>query len=226
MITHRVAARTSVFGLSPARAAGYRRRVMTPPATARLVLRPLTSDDVDNLLTLDADAEVMRYLSPDLASRAEVASDTLPTLLAHNRDWPGLGWWAAQRRGVFVGWFALTPVTPSQEAMVRWPYASTARDVLSLGYRLRRSAWGHGYATEGARALVRYAFGLPATRELTATTMAVNGGSRRVLEKAGLRLARTVHVAWDDPLPGTEHGEVEYRLTRAEHQDAVTDENR
>jgi GNAT superfamily N-acetyltransferase len=46
--------------------------------------------------------------------------------------------------------------------------------------------------------------------------MAVNRGSRNVMEKTGLRLDRTVHIDWPDPLPGTEHGEVEYRLRRDE----------
>jgi hypothetical protein len=37
---------------------------------------------------------------------------------------------------------------------------------------------------------------------------------RMVLEKAGLRYTRAVHLDWPDPLPGTEHGEVEYELRR------------
>jgi len=84
--------------------------------------------------------------------------------------------------------------------------------VASLGYRLRRAAWGSGYATEGARALVRYAFTSLNVRELVATTMAVNAGSRRVLEKAGLEYRRTVYLEFEDPLEGNEHGDVEYRL--------------
>jgi RimJ/RimL family protein N-acetyltransferase len=39
-------------------------------------------------------------------------------------------------------------------------------------------------------------------------------GSRRVMEKAGLRYLRTFHLEWDDPIPGTEQGEVEYELLR------------
>ena len=46
--------------------------------------------------------------------------------------------------------------------------------------------------------------------------MAVNVRSRAVLEKAGLRYARTVRLTWDEPLPGNEHGDVEYRLRRAD----------
>jgi RimJ/RimL family protein N-acetyltransferase len=46
--------------------------------------------------------------------------------------------------------------------------------------------------------------------------MAVNTASRRVMEKAGLRYVRTFHVAFDDPIDGTEHGEIEYELLRAD----------
>jgi RimJ/RimL family protein N-acetyltransferase len=51
---------------------------------------------------------------------------------------------------------------------------------------------------------------------VVATTMTVNTGSRRVLEKAGLRHTRTFHVDWPDPIPGAEHGDVVYELTRAQ----------
>jgi RimJ/RimL family protein N-acetyltransferase len=59
-------------------------------------------------------------------------------------------------------------------------------DEVELGDRLRRSAWGMGYATEGSRALVDRAFAEPGVRRVYAETMAVNVASRRVLEKAGL----------------------------------------
>jgi RimJ/RimL family protein N-acetyltransferase len=131
---------------------------------------------------------------------------------------PGFGYWAAETRGgaAFLGWFGLRPVTPTADAMVRWPDAADQTGVAELGYRLRRSAWGHAYATEGATALVRLAFTELGVRKIVATTMAVNTGSRRVLEKAGLRYARTVHLDWPDPLDGNEHGDVEYRLLRAD----------
>jgi RimJ/RimL family protein N-acetyltransferase len=88
-------------------------------------------------------------------------------------------------------------------------------DEIELGYRLRRSAWGRGYATEGLRALIRRAFEL-GIRRVFAQTMAVNLASRRVMEKSGLRFVRTFHLMWDDPIPGTEYGEVEYALDRAD----------
>ena len=56
---------------------------------------------------------------------------------------------------------------------------------------------------------------LGATR-VYAEAMAVHGASRRVMEKAGLRLVRTFHATWPVRIPGDEHGDVEYAITRAE----------
>jgi RimJ/RimL family protein N-acetyltransferase len=53
---------------------------------------------------------------------------------------------------------------------------------------------------------------------VVAETMAVNAGSRRVLEKAGLRLVRTFHREGLDAVEGAEHGVVQYALTRADHE--------
>ena len=46
--------------------------------------------------------------------------------------------------------------------------------------------------------------------------MAVNTASRRVMEKAGMRLVRTFHQEWPDRIEGDEHGDVEYALDRAD----------
>jgi RimJ/RimL family protein N-acetyltransferase len=51
---------------------------------------------------------------------------------------------------------------------------------------------------------------------VVAETMVVNTASRRVMEKAGLTLVRTFHQEWPDRIPGDEHGDVEYALTRAD----------
>lgn len=63
---------------------------------------------------------------------------------------------------------------------------------------------------------MRKAFTELGVRRVFAETMAVNLASRRVVEKAGLRWVRTLYPQWDQPLPGSEHGEVEYALDRAE----------
>lgn len=185
--------------------------------TSRLALRRFTAADGGHLLELDGDPAVMRYLEPRTKSRAEVENDVLPRFLAYYLRYRNLGFWAAETRadGQFVGWFGLRPVVPGSDAMVGWPDAVPGdTGVVMLGYRLRRAAWGCGFATEGSVALVRRAFAELGVAEIVATTMAVNAGSRRVLEKAGLRYARTVYLDWPDPLEGNEHGDVEYRLTR------------
>jgi RimJ/RimL family protein N-acetyltransferase len=127
------------------------------------------------------------------------------------------GFWAADTRsdGAFTGCFGLRPVTAPAPAIVHLPSAppDSYAAVAELGYRLRRGAWGHGYATEGARALIQHAFSKLGLMEIVATTMTVNTRSRRVLEKAGLRYARNVHPGWPDALPG-EYDDAGYRLHR------------
>jgi RimJ/RimL family protein N-acetyltransferase len=186
--------------------------------TRRLALRQFTAADVGNLLELDGDPAVMRYITKQTKSRAEIQNDVLPRFLAYYARYRHFGFWAAEARadGAFAGWFGLRPVVPSGRGMVDWADGPADSGVASLGYRLRRSAWGRGYATEGAQALVRKAFAELGVDEVVATTMAVNAGSRRVMEKAGLRYARTVHLDWPDPVEGTEHGDVEYRLRRTD----------
>ncbi|WP_433127591.1 GNAT family N-acetyltransferase [Micromonospora sp. CA-240977] len=182
------------------------------PWTGRLRLRRLTVADVDALVELDSDPEVMRFLTGGVATpRATVRDEQLPRLLDQYERYPGLGRWAALDRvsGDFLGWFALDPSADGGEA--------------ELGYRLRRSTWGRGLATEGSRALVRHAFDTVGVRRVWAETMAVNERSRRVMAKAGLRYVRTFHLQWDDPIPGTEQGEVEYELRAEEWAAAAQD---
>ena len=87
---------------------------------------------------------------------------------------------------------------------------------MELGYRLRRDAWGAGYGTEGCRALIDKGFTELGVHRVYAETMAVNVASRRVMEKCGLRHVRTFVSDWPERIPGDEHGDVEYALTRAE----------
>jgi RimJ/RimL family protein N-acetyltransferase len=176
--------------------------------TERLVLRRFTDADVDHLVALDSDPGVMRFLTGAPTPREVIETKILPEFLAD--DGSRLGCWAAVERstGAFVGWFQLR--------RPQWPLEAQGPDDAELGYRLRTSCWGKGYGTEGSLALIGKAFAELGVARVVATTMAVNIASRRVVEKAGLRLVRTFHVAFTDPLPGTEHGEVEYAVTRDE----------
>ncbi|MEU9608976.1 GNAT family N-acetyltransferase [Streptomyces sp. NPDC048057] len=175
--------------------------------TARLALRPFTADDADRLFDLDGDPEVMRYLSGGKpTSRETVRTRVLPRVL-HDHPCTGTrGYWAAEEKagGAFLGWFEFRPVADDIAAVVE------------LGYRLHASAWGKGYATEGARALVDKGFTDLGVDVVTANTMAVNTRSRRVMEKAGLSLLRSFTGEWPEAIEGSEHGEVEYVLTRSD----------
>lgn len=175
--------------------------------TPRLAMRQFTEDDTDNLFDLNSDPAVMRYLTGGRPSPREVIRDEIiPFHLALYGRLDRLGTWAAESAatGEFLGWFHLRP----------GPGADITN--VDLGYRLRRSAWNKGYATEGSRALINMGFTDLGVRRVFAHTMAVNTASRRVLEKCGLTLVRTTPYAGADVIEGAEHGEVEYALTRPE----------
>lgn len=180
--------------------------------TGRLVLRRITEADAEALYELDGDPEVMRFLTGGKPTPLDaIINDTLPRMLRSYDLLEGFGYWAAVEKstGGFLGWFTLRPKDGGETGEVE------------LGYRLRRSAWGKGYATEGSRALIRKGFTALGVRRVVAETMAVNKASRRVMEKAGLTHVRTFHEDWPEPIAGVQHGEVEYALTKAdwEHQE-------
>ena len=175
--------------------------------TERLILRRFTADDVDLLVELDSDPAVMRYINGGRATpREKIEREELPHFFECYERYDGYGFWAAMEKssGAFVGWFHLRPRRDGRA------------DEPELGYRLRRSAWGKGYATEGSRALIEKAFTDLGAQRVWAETMAVNTASRRVMEKAGLRFVRTFHQEWPDKIEGDEEGDVEYALTRSE----------
>lgn len=176
--------------------------------TDRLILRRFTDADADHLVELDSDPEVMFFINGGRPTpREEIEEGVLPRFLRYHRESGAFGFWATIEKstGSFIGWFHLRP--EPDEGLLDEP---------ELGYRLRRSAWGKGYATEGSRALIDSAFADLGASRVWAQTMVVNTGSRRVMEKAGLRFNRLFHADWPDTIPGDEHGDVEYSLTREE----------
>lgn len=177
---------------------------MPPLRTPRLTLTPLTDDHLDLEYELDSDPEVMRYLTGRAATRAEVEA-------AHRRRknvTPGFGFWMGFADQDFIGWWILRP-----------PHGPDQPDVegeAELGYRLLRKHWRQGYASEGSRELIRYGFEELGLDRIFAQTMAVNTPSRATMTSAGLTFARAFTSAadYDDPVEGSEQGEVEYEITR------------
>lgn len=175
--------------------------------TPRLALRQFTEDDVNNLFGLNSDPEVMRYLTGGKPTpREKIRDQIIPFHLAVYGRLDRLGTWAAESTatGEFLGWFHLRPGLDHDITDVE------------LGYRLRRSTWNKGYATEGSRALISMGFTDLGVERVFAHTMTVNTASRRVMEKCGLAVVRTTPYKGADPIEGAEHGEVEYALTKPE----------
>jgi RimJ/RimL family protein N-acetyltransferase len=175
--------------------------------TERLVLRRFTEADVDNLFELHSNQDVMRFLTGGKPTpRNAIQNETLPRILHYYERFAGFGFWAVIEKstGQFLGWFEFRPLEGGCPGEVE------------LGYRLKKSAWGKGYATEGSQALIRKGFSELGVRRVVAQTMAVNIASRRVLEKAGLSQQRTFHQQWPEPIEGAEQGEVEYALRKAD----------
>ena len=175
--------------------------------TPRLLLVPLGDEHLADEVELDADPEVMRYLTGRARTRAEVEAlhrDRLATAAVV----PGLGFWAGSVDGEFVGWWLLGPPSRADQG----PVAGRAE----LGYRLLRRHWRRGLASEGSRELLRHGFGDLGLARVFAETMAVNAASRATMAAVGLTHVRTFHLDVDDPLPGTGLGEVEYATTREE----------
>ncbi|MET8624798.1 GNAT family N-acetyltransferase [Kitasatospora sp. NPDC004669] len=178
-------------------------------ATERLLLRPFTEADADHLFALDNDPEVMRFINGGEPTSLEtVRTRILPRLLHDHPCFGTRGFWAAEEKatGTFLGWFEFRPLDERSPAVVE------------LGYRLNQAAWGKGYATEGSRDLIDKGFTDLAVDRVTANTMTVNTRSRRVMEKSGLSFLRNFTGDWPESIPGSEHGEVEYELTRTEWQ--------
>ena len=141
--------------------------------TARLRLRPVADTDADDLFTLNSDAEVLRYWdSPPWTDRSAVER-----FLAGSRRMAedGTGTRLVIERGsdqAFLGWCTFNGWNPTFRSA-------------SLGYCLSRPAWGQGYATEAAGALLGWAFGALDLNRVQAEADTRNGASARVLEKLG-----------------------------------------
>jgi RimJ/RimL family protein N-acetyltransferase len=176
--------------------------------TDRLRLRHFVAGDVDLLVELDSDPEVMRYLTFGVPTpRAAYVETYLPRWFSIYERQPGFGYFAAERRddGEFLGWFHL------RDDRIEPEY-------VELGYRLRRSAWGHGYATEGAQALLRHGFQTQGVGHISARTLLHNVASQRVMQKCGLtRVGEFVYA--EDVIAGRgpeERAAVKYVITRSE----------
>lgn len=172
---------------------------MTTLQTERLTLRTWTLDDFEDFARMSADAEVMRFLAID--------GKPLPRFGA----WQGLcatiGHWALRGFGMFA---AIERSTGNFVGRVG-PWHPEGWPDFEIGWTLRSEYWGKGYATEGARRCVDYAFTELQRPHLCSLILPDNVRSIRVAERLGERLERTV------TLPHMPNREVlQYGLSREE----------
>ena len=180
-------------------------------STRRLLLRPFTQEDADALHDLNSDPEVLRFINGGTPpSMQETVRRILPRYIDSTHQHSGCGFWAAVERtsGCFLGWFHLRPFEGDDRS-------------LEIGYRLKRSSWGQGLATEGSQALITRAFDELDAERVVGTTLMANVRSRRVMERIGMTMeSEFVYPA--DKLPSNWREErrrgVKYVLRRDESE--------
>jgi RimJ/RimL family protein N-acetyltransferase len=150
---------------------------MVPPElrTDRLRLRGWRAADLAPFAELNADPRVTEYL-PTVLSREQ--SDAFVARAEAHFEQHGFGLWALEICGVapLAGFIGLS--TPRFEAHFT--------PSVEIGWRIGAEHWGHGYATEGARAVLAFGFEAQRLEEIVSFTVPANARSRRVMEKIGM----------------------------------------
>lgn len=152
--------------------------------TPRLYLRPLRDIDIEPWVAMFTDPDVMQYVGSTGAMSREGAEKAFE----HHRqllDAKGYGWWVIDVKGgpSFAGVIVLED----------FPIAAPFTPAIEVGWLLPPMHWGKGYATEGARAVLNYAFTVMKVDEVVSGARAPNVRSQRVMERLGM-----THDASDD----------------------------
>ena len=151
---------------------------------------------------LNSDPEVMKYLTdgkPHTEIEIQEIMERVAKLRIKYNDQYGNYFAFKKEDNEFIGWFCLRPGHDDPENF----------DLIEVGYRLKKKFWGHGFATEGARALMNKAFNEYKTKKVFAITMLKNTGSSNVMKKIGLKFS---HDFTEDKFPGDDKRAVWYEL--------------
>ena len=172
--------------------------------TDRLLLRELREGDLDPIAAMNADPRVMEYF-PSTLSRAE--NDAFAGRVREHLTKHGFSFWVVESRadGQFLG---LT-------GLLRPRFVAHFTPCVEIGWRFAAAHWGKGYATEAAKASLRFGFDRLGLSEIVAYTVPQNQRSRRVMEKLGM--SRSSADDFDHPSVPEHHPlrrHVLYRLRR------------
>lgn len=154
--------------------------MMNITETERLILRRFTLDDVADMTLVMGDPEVMKYSVSGVMSFEQTRQFLERILATYQRR--GFGLWAVEYKatGRVIGYCGYY----FQEI--------DGKEEVELGYRLARSFWGKGIATEAARSMVNYAFSVLKLPRLISIIDVENVGSIKVAEKCGLTYSKTI----------------------------------
>lgn len=143
--------------------------------TERLLLRGWGPADREPFADLNADPEVMEHF-PSTLDREE--SDRFVDIVEAGMAERGWGLWAVEvvGSGEFVGFVGLNPV----------PFEADFVPAVEIGWRLARRHWGHGYASEAARAALAYGFGTLGLARIVSFTALGNVRSQAVMRRIGM----------------------------------------
>lgn len=140
--------------------------------TDRLRLRPLAWSDADDYhRVVHSDPDVMRYLRGGQSMPRNYTRNMIEYFIDHAQTY-GFSFMAVTDKasGAFMGHCGLHQLS----------------DVVEVGYALGKTYWGAGYATEAARAVIRWGFETLPLDEMIAVAYPENSASRRVMERLGM----------------------------------------
>lgn len=141
--------------------------------TERLILRPMTKDDVEDVFKMRRDDEIMRYIRETVVSRRE-AEDWIKMISSRwAKDKIGFCAVIEKESGKFAGWCGLWQLKESRE--------------IEVGYAIVKDFWRKGFASEAANAFLEYGFNELNFEKIVAVARPENAGSRGVMEKIGMR---------------------------------------
>ncbi len=169
--------------------------------THRLVLRQWRQTDRDRFAKMNADPKVMEFF-PSTLTRQE--SDVVFDRIQQHFQEHGFGMWAVEipQEAVFIGFIGL--------AVPRFNAHFTP--CVEIGWRLASEYWGHGYATEGAAAVLNYGFQELGLQEIVSFTSKINHRSQLVMERIGMKHCETED--FDHPALPTSHPLARHVLCR------------
>jgi [ribosomal protein S5]-alanine N-acetyltransferase len=184
--------------------------------TRRLLLRDFVEDDWPEVHAYRSDPEVVRLMLTQQLESPEQTRAWLHNVILESQEQPR-------------PWYALAIVLQAERRVIGqigigWSSEYSADDEVGFGSMLRRDAWGQGFATEAARAVVEFGFGRLGAGQVSAWCSEANRASARVLGKAGLRLAlREAHL---HPKTGQPAVSLKYTIRQGEWHPTPTSHHR